>query len=160
MRHQNAISYLKFRASWGRLGNDQSGSRFMYMPSVWSQNGSYSFGNNNPNSLEAYVEGTLGNTDVTWKQPTNKTMVLMSTFSDRLSLNFDYFVEHRTGILLSPNSTLGIIAAGLPALNIGEVDNHGCEIALGWKRRPERVSITMSMPTFRSPGTRFCIWTR
>ena len=54
MRHQNAISYLKFRASWGRVGNDLSGARFMYMPSVWSQNGSYSFGINNPNSLEAY----------------------------------------------------------------------------------------------------------
>lgn len=139
MRHQNAISYLKFRASWGRVGNDLSGARFMYMPSVWSQNGSYSFGINNPNSLEAYGEGTLGNTDVTWETADKQNYGIDANFfSDRLSLNFDYFFEHRTGILLSPNSTPGIIAAGLPALNIGEVDNHGYEIALGWKETTRR----------------------
>ena len=93
----------------------------------------------NPNSLEAYGEGTLGNTDVTWETADKQNYGIDANFfSDRLSLNFDYFFEHRTGILLSPNSTPGIIAAGLPALNIGEVDNHGYEIALGWKETTRR----------------------
>lgn len=134
MRRQNVISYLKLRASWGRVGNDMSNSRFMYMPSVWTQNGSYSFGVNNPNSMEAYGEGTLGNPGVTWETADKQNYGLDANFfNDRLSLNFDWFMEHRTGILLSPNSTPGIIAASLPALNIGEVDNHGYELALGWK---------------------------
>ena len=50
----------------------------------------------------------------------------------RLSLNVDVFFEKRKGILISPNSTPGVIAMGLPNLNLGKVDNHGYEIALGW----------------------------
>ena len=134
MRHQNAISYLKFRASWGRVGNDLSGARFMYMPSGWSQNGSYSFGINNPNSLEAYGEGTLGNTDVTWETADKQNYGIdLKFFNSRLSATFDYFIEHRTGILISPESTPSIIATALPNLNIGKVDNHGYEVSLGWR---------------------------
>lgn len=133
LRGRRGISYLKLRASWGRVGNDLSYSRFMYMPSVWSQSGSYSFGVNNPNNAEAYGEGTLGNTGVTWETADKQNYGLDVNFLDnRLTMNFDWFFEHRTGILLTPNSTPGIIAATLPALNVGEVDNHGYELALGW----------------------------
>ncbi len=49
-------------------------------------------------------------------------------FNSRLSATFDYFIEHRTGILISPESTPNIIATSLPNLNIGKVNNHGYEI--------------------------------
>lgn len=139
MRDQNFISYLKLRASWGRVGNDQSNQRFMYMPSVWTSSGQYSFGVNNPNFSEAYGHGTPGNTDVTWETAEKQNYGIDVNFlSNRLSVNFDYFFEHRTGILLTPNSTPSIIATSLPALNIGEVDNHGYEIALGWNETTQR----------------------
>ena len=62
----------------------------------------------------------------------------LNVLNNRLSLNVDYFFEHRTGILLTPNSTPSIIATSLPALNIGEVDNHGYEVALGWNETTAR----------------------
>lgn len=80
----------------------------------------------------------MGNTDVTWETADKQNYGIDANFFGSAFLNFDYFFEHRTGILLSPNSTPGIIAAGLPALNIGEVDNHGYEIALGWKETTRR----------------------
>ena len=139
LRGNRFLSYLKLRASWGRVGNDQSNSRFMYMPSVWSQSGSYSFGLNNPNNAEAYGEGTLGNLGVTWETADKQNYGLDANFFDnRLTMNFDLFFEHRTGILLTPNSTPGIISATLPALNIGVVDNHGYEVALGWNDTTRR----------------------
>lgn len=52
-----------------------------------------------------------------------------------MSFTFDYFMEHRKGILISPQSTPSIIATSLPNLNLGKVDNRGYEIALGWKDR-------------------------
>lgn len=139
MRNQKFINYLKLRASWGRVGNDQSNQRFMYMPSVWTSSGSYSFGVNNPNNAEAYGHGTPGNTGVTWETAEKQNYGIdLNVLNNRLSLNVDYFFEHRTGILLTPNSTPSIIATSLPALNIGEVDNHGYEVALGWNETTAR----------------------
>lgn len=139
MRNQKFINYLKLRASWGRVGNDQSNQRFMYMPSVWTSSGSYSFGVNNPNNAEAYEHGIPGNTGVTWETAEKQNYGIdLNVLNNRLSLNVDYFFEHRTGILLTPNSTPSIIATSLPALNIGEVDNHGYEVALGWNETTAR----------------------
>ena len=41
MENQNFISYLKLRASLGKVGNDLGTTRFMYMPTTWVSNGNY-----------------------------------------------------------------------------------------------------------------------
>ncbi len=134
MKKQKLLDYLKIRMSWGKVGNDLgTSSRFIYMPSVWSGSGSYSFGVNNPVNSEAYGVGTPGNNKVSWETAEKQNYGLdLRMLDSRLSLSFDYFIEHRTGILISPKSTPGIIATGLPNLNLGKVDNKGYEIAVGW----------------------------
>ncbi len=133
MQRQNVISHLKFRASIGKVGNDKTSSRFLYMPSSWSANGSYSFGNENPNSLQSYGHSTPGNSSVTWETAVKQNYGIdINFFQDRLTATFDYFTEHRTGILLNRNTIPGIIATSLPQLNIGIIDNAGYEVSLGW----------------------------
>ncbi len=133
MKGQTILSYLKFRASWGKVGNDKTSSRFLYMPSSWSANGSYSFGIDNPNSLQSFGHGTPGNSAVTWETAVKQNYGIdIKFFRDRLSATVDYFTEHRTGILLKPNSVPGLIATSLPEMNIGIIDNGGYEVSLGW----------------------------
>lgn len=129
------IDYLKVRASIGKVGNDLGTStRFMYMSSVWDEAGSYSFGVNNPNGLPYYTTGTPGNLGVTWETALKYNVGLdFDLFNSRLHFSGDIFKEHRTGILISPNSTPGIIATSLPNMNIGIVDNQGYEIEIGWR---------------------------
>lgn len=134
MQDQNVIDYLKWRISYGKVGSDANETRFMYMPAVWSGSGGYSFGVNNPINRPAFGIGTPGNPDVTWETAFKQNYgVEINFLKNRLSLTADYFFEHRTNILLSPNSTPGIIATPLPNLNLGIVDNQGYEIALSWK---------------------------
>ena len=129
------LDYLKVRASAGKVGNDLGTStRFMYMSSVWDEAGEYSFGINNPNGLPYYTTGTPGNLGVTWETALKYNVGLdFDLFNNRLHFSGDLFKEHRTGILISPNSTPGIIATSLPNMNIGIVDNQGYEIELGWR---------------------------
>ena len=129
------LDYLKVRASAGKVGNDLGTStRFMYMNSVWDEAGSYSFGINNPNGVPYYTTGTPGNLGVTWETALKYNVGLdFDLFNNRLHFAGDIFKEHRTGILISPNSTPGIIATSLPNMNIGIVDNQGYEIELGWR---------------------------
>lgn len=140
MKRQKVIDYLKIRMSWGKVGNDLgTSSRFIYMPGVWSSSGSYSFGVDNPVNAEAYAMGTPGNSEVSWETAKKQNYGIdMRMLNSRLSLSVDYFIENRTGILISPKSTPNIISTGLPNLNIGKVDNKGYEITLGWDETLER----------------------
>lgn len=133
-KKQNIISYMKLRASWGKVGNDLGSTRFMYMPAVWKPDKSYSFGINNPVLSEGYIAGRAGNSDVTWETASKQNYGIdMMFLDDRLSFNADYFFEHRTGILLFPQNVPSIIAQNLSELNLGIVDNQGYELSLGWK---------------------------
>lgn len=137
MENQKVVDYLKFRASWGRVGSDVGNkSRFMYMPSTWSQidNEGYSFGINNPILSPVFTADTPGNPIVTWETADKQDYGIDVKFlKGRLSANFDYFIEKRTGILITPKSVPAIIATTLPNMNLGKVDNKGYEAIVGWR---------------------------
>ena len=87
---------------------------------------------------------THGNPKVTWETADKQNYGIDAKFfNSRLSATFDYFIEHRTGILLSPKSTPSIIATGLPNLNIGKVDNHGYELSLAGTIKSAKTSTIM-----------------
>ena len=85
-------------------------------------------------NISAAAISRMGNPAVTWETADKQNYGIdLKFFNSRLSATFDYFIEHRTGILISPESTPSIIATALPNLNIGKVDNHGYEVSLGWR---------------------------
>jgi TonB-linked SusC/RagA family outer membrane protein len=132
-KKQELVSYLKLRASWGRVGNDNSSLRFLYATGRWTPDGSYSFGVNNPVNSEAATMGTPGNREVTWETADKQNYGIdLKLLRDRLSFTYDYFRESRTGILIAPNMYPSIIATSLPNLNIGAVDNKGFEFVAEW----------------------------
>lgn len=135
MQNQRVFDYLKLRASYGVVGSDVgTQTRFMYKPGSWSSGGNYSFGVDNANPLEGYAFGTPGNSDVTWETARKQNYGIDARFfQERLNATVDYFFEHRTGILIAPNSFPSIIATSLPNMNLGIVDNQGYEISLEWK---------------------------
>ena len=129
------IDFLKLRASAGLVGSDQgSSARFMYMEGVWNDAGSYYFGVNKSDGVPRYEMGTPGNEAVTWETALKTNAGLdFDLLNYRLHFSGDLFWEHRTGILISPNSLPGLIAFTAPNMNLGIVDNHGYEVELGWR---------------------------
>ncbi len=141
------VSYLKFRASYGLVGNDNTnGARFLYLPGSWSfyqgsmtwnpQERGANFGVNG-NWLPAVKELTAGNPNVTWEKAT-KINVGMDAgfFNDKLHAYVDFFWEDRKDILVSNESTLPAVTS-LPAnyVNEGRVKNHGFEVTLNWEQK-------------------------
>ena len=135
MKKVSWIDFLKLRASVGKVGSDQgSSARFMYMEGVWNDTGSYYFGVNKSDGVPRYEMGTPGNEAVTWETALKANVGMdLDMLNYRLHFAGDLFWEHRTGILISPNSLPGIIAFTPPNMNKGIVDNHGYEVELGWK---------------------------
>ena len=131
---ENVLSYMKLRASYGVVGNDRMGSlRFMYFPSEYLSGGGAIFGED-PVSRTGFVEGKLGNPNVTWEKALKQNFAAeFRFFKNKLSLNVDYFIEERSNILTARRTVPSHVAAVLQdAYNIGRVKNGGYEIELGW----------------------------
>lgn len=142
------ISFLKFRASYGTVGNDRySGRRFMYLPSSASfTSRTYYFGDI-PTAYNGAQLGTIGNPDVGWEVAKKQNYAVeLRLFRSRLGFNFDYFRETRENILIARSSVPDYAAAlvpingssypeygSLPTVNMGKVENHGYEIELNWR---------------------------
>lgn len=144
---KNVISYLKFRGSYGLVGNDNTnGARFLYLPGSWSfydgsmtwnpQERGANFGVNG-NWLPAVKELTAGNPNVTWEKATKINIGMdAGFFNDKLHAYVDFFWEDRKDILVSNESTLPAVTS-LPAnyVNEGRVKNHGFEVTLNWEQK-------------------------
>ena len=139
------LSFLKFRGSYGEVGNDQLGSsRYLYLPNTYSINqGGYYLGTSDGTTANAYYsgasEGVLGNPDVTWERARKYDVgVEVQFLCNRLYTTFDYFHEDRSKILTRLGiipATYGVAAGSVPPANVGMTTNQGYEVVLGWKER-------------------------
>ena len=140
------VDFLKLRASYGRLGNDQIASRFgyyarydLYVPGAPTAGGNpnnfggYAFGGQYVNGL---APGPLANPNVTWERSTKQDIGVEGSFFNKLiSIEFDYFKERREGILAQRNLSVPTSFGGiLPTENIGIVNNKGFELSLSHEK--------------------------
>jgi len=122
------INHLKIRGSYGVVGNDQIGGRFLYLSTVNKNANGYYFGEDMTWKV-GYAEDKMGTTDVTWEKSYKTDVgVDMQLFNGFINLQFDYFYEKRRDILLQrgrvPNIS-GITQNSKPWANIGAADNKG-----------------------------------
>lgn len=128
-----AIDLLKLRFSYGLVGNDDNGSRFLYQ-SQWSTGWkNYAFGHTG-NGLNLWGAGVFstGNESVTWEKAKKLNVGLdLDLWKNALHLVVDVFHEKRNDILCTPGtipSTVGVTS--LPSINAGIVTNKGFEVEL------------------------------
>jgi TonB-linked SusC/RagA family outer membrane protein len=137
------VTFLKIRGSLGWVGNDiVGGARYLYLPDVWGYGSGdmsgYYFGINgsNRNRVNGAYENTLGNPDVTWEKSQKMNIGFEARFfSSKLSITYDHFNEHRKDILSYRGTIPAIVAASLPAYNLGKVDNWGNELEVNYNGR-------------------------
>ncbi|WP_316789749.1 TonB-dependent receptor [Pedobacter frigoris] len=127
------ISFLKLRGSYGIVGNDRYGQRFLF-DGYYSDGTGTSFGSP-PANVSGLQETFIGNRDLTWEKGYKKNIGVESKwFNNMLTLNFDLFQENRKNILVAP---LAPGLAGFPTtapINKGEVINKGLEAELGVRK--------------------------
>lgn len=151
MKNQNVISYLKLRASFGLVGNDNmNGNRFLYLPDRYlvnqsktdqwkANNQGYNFGYNSTSLILGAVEDKMGNPNVTWEKAMKQNYgVDIYLFDSKLKVSADYFREYRKDILIQRRTIpllTGLVDNLLPVVNMGEVSNRGYEIEMKWNKK-------------------------
>ncbi|RKE04110.1 SusC/RagA family TonB-linked outer membrane protein [Marinifilum flexuosum] len=136
MSSYDFIDNLKLRASWGKLGNEITLGLYQYETLIYSGTGSNT----------GYVKGTGANPwtgSTTW-DVANPDLKWETTISKNLGLDFALFNSKITGTanyyntttedMLVVNKLAGSAGINDPIVNVGEIENKGFELELGYHK--------------------------
>lgn len=123
------IDFLKFRGSWGELGNNRIGI-YPYQE-VYNLNQNYSFGGT---VYSGIAQNSLVDKDIQWERTTNKNIGIDARFfNNTLDLTFDYYERTTDDILTSLPVPDFLGDKSNPTVNLAQMINKGFEISLGFK---------------------------
>ncbi len=135
----HAINLLKFRASWGRVGNDEiGGGRFPYLSDINLSGRGFTTGIDQNISYSGPVYNQFANNAITWEIADKLDIGIELELFNSLRLTADYFHEKRTNIFVDISSTIPTIfgTAGTNVYaNLGEVTNNGIDLALQYNKQ-------------------------
>ncbi len=132
----STVTDLKFRASWGRLGNQNlvDGSTPILYPFaafVGIGNSNYSFDNANRTGSSL---NEMANSAITWETTTVSNIGVDLAMWNNFNFSFEYYQRRTTDILLRLNipTMIGLTA---PFQNAGVVDNKGWDLTASYKNK-------------------------
>ncbi|MCK6618703.1 MAG: TonB-dependent receptor [Cyclobacteriaceae bacterium] len=132
LANNNLFSNLKFRASWGIIGNEKI--NYLRQYSLVLNGINALFGNDVQFPGATY--GVSGNSNLKWESTKQINVGLeVGFFNDKLTAEIDYF-NRKTSDILIDLPVPGYYGNGDGALitfNAGEVLNRGIETVIGWK---------------------------
>jgi TonB-linked SusC/RagA family outer membrane protein len=137
------LDFFKLRASWGQNGNC-SINKYQYLATIALSGEAYDSGYKFASDLATSVAGTpnvgayaniVPNPDLTWETSEQLDFGFDALFlNSRLGLNFDWYKKTTKDWLIGGN-LLAIYGTNPAAINGGDVENTGIEIALTWNDR-------------------------
>lgn len=136
---KKVINKLKFKATYGVVGNDQIGNsndRFYYLSQIEPNNSSYSYSFGTENGYTVNGVGITRYADpyITWETAYKQNYGIELGLLGDFELQIDYFRETRKNILQSRadiSTTMGLTAT--PSANIGKAFGHGLDISLDYQ---------------------------
>ena len=133
LREKRIIEVLKLRASYGQIGDDNVGQRWLYM-SQWAYGGAANMSLNREDSIyQWYRESAIGNPDVQWETVTKANIGLdYNLFKGLIAGTLEFFQDDRTDILVSggERSVPSYFGGTPPTVNLGRVRASGYELEL------------------------------
>lgn len=142
---QNLISDLKFRFTYGIVGNDQIGNvddRFFYLSNVNMNNTTYgaSFGRNEGTGTynrPGISVSRYANPEISWEISRQMNLGMdLRMFDNDLELILDFFKQRRTNILMNRSNidnTAGFMA--IPVSNYGKAESQGIDLSITYNKR-------------------------
>lgn len=137
---KSTVSNLKLRASWGLVGNDNTGAgRFAYLEDLdLGGSPAYVTGINQNISRKGPKWKRFYNPALTWEVGEKWNVGIDLQLWGDLNLNFDLFKETRRDIFLSRSGTIpnfiGMAGATIYG-NLGKMENKGIDLSLDYNKQ-------------------------
>ncbi len=137
---KDVVSDLKFRFTWGLVGNDQIGAvdqRFFYLSNVNLNDGNYgySFGEEFNYNRPGIFLSRYANPNIGWEESKQTNIGMDLELFNSLGLVVDVFKQNRTNILQERSNigaTLGLTS--VPITNFAEVESSGLDGTLTYNK--------------------------
>ena len=128
------VNNLKFRVSWGRLGNENALGYYDFQALItsynWSRGGYVQGSGSNPWAGSA--AWAMENTGLKWETTDTKNIGFdFGMFSNKLTGSLNYYINQTEDLLITKRLSP---SAGYqnPVLNVGKIRNQGIEMELNW----------------------------
>ncbi|MEZ0483078.1 SusC/RagA family TonB-linked outer membrane protein [Fibrella aquatica] len=150
LKNQDALSFLKLRASWGTLGNERIGN-YPYLGIISFGNALfYQAGAATSQQTAAQVQYAIE--DISWETTTSVNLGLDANFfKDRLRLVGDVYQKETSDMLLALQIPI-FVGFENPNQNTGKMNTKGIDLDLSWTDRVGdfRYSIAGNVSQFKS----------
>ncbi|OJU34229.1 MAG: SusC/RagA family TonB-linked outer membrane protein [Bacteroidales bacterium 45-6] len=117
------LDFLKFRGSYGTVGNDRMNTRFPYLTLMGQSGGSIW------NSGPGYTETQVGSSNLKWETATKTNFGIDAKFlKNKFDLTIDFYRDVRSGIYQQRASIpdeMGLVS--LPFANVGKMKSWGID---------------------------------
>lgn len=147
----NALSFLKFRASWGTLGNERIGSDYPYQ-SIMGFGNALFFNGNNIISAPTAAQTTYNINDITWESTSSWDIGMdVSLLQNKLSITADYYKKVTNDMLLQL-AIPEFMGYNLPYQNAGTMNTKGWDLNIGWKDQVGELkySVNVNLSDYKS----------
>ncbi len=124
------INNLKLRGGYGVLGNDEM-SNFQYASFMVSGSNYTNSGNN---IIIGYAPSTMENPNLKWEQTSQLNIAADLKLFNNFTLTADWYKKKTVDILRRVNIPGYVGVPELPWANVGDMENTGLELELGFKK--------------------------
>lgn len=141
------IDDLKLKASWGRLGVDQTGN-FQFLSTFDLDETAFIFGQD-PDRVRGLEPNAIPNPNITWETVDKLNFGVEATmFDGRLSMDLNVFRDDRSGILITRSASIpNYVGFDLPAENLGETSKTGFDGMITYRESLDDFRLDLS-PNF------------
>ena len=134
---KETITTLKLRGSYGIVGNDNIGSRFLYLSDINPDNASYRgvFGIDNKYIINGISVNRYSDPTITWEKAYKTNIALEVSVREKLNVVAEFYTEHRKSILQERKTIPA--SMGLwdnPSANVGEAKGRGVDISMDYNK--------------------------
>lgn len=136
----NVVNNLKLRGGYGVLGNDEM-DNFRFASFMVSGS---NYTNSSNNIIIGYAKSTLENPNLKWEQTSQLNIAADLKLFNNFTLTADWYKKKTTDILRQINIPGYVGVPVSPWANVGDMENSGVELELGYKKNWEDFSISVN----------------
>ncbi len=127
------FSNLKFRVSYGSLGNQSVGD-FSYIQTMATGLSNYLINGNRVQVVQSAPPLTIDPKTYTWeKAATLNFGTDIGFLNDQFFASFDYYVRETTGMLTAGQELPGVLGSNPPRQNVADLRTKGWELSVSYK---------------------------
>lgn len=130
----DVVTQLKIRGSYGITGTDQIGD-FRYLSTIGDGRNYYVGDETQGSIVVGNSPNAPANPDLKWEETSQTNIGFDATLFKGLNLTVDWYLKKTTDILRDVPLPGYVGATGNPAVNVGDMENTGLDISLGYNKQ-------------------------